>query len=320
MLLLTACAGGEIATVPRPPGPALDADVVVARDGALLPLHRWAPSTAPRAVVLALHGMNDYGRAFASLGTFLAQRGVATYAYDQRGFGGAPGRNWWPGTDALVADLGTALDLLRRRYPGTPLHCLGESMGGAVIMVALSRGEARCDSTVLVAPAIWGEQTMPTLQRAALALAESVAPSTVLYGTGLKIRASDNVAALRALYADPLVLKGARVDAIAGLAQLMTEAFDAAAWLPGPALWLHGKNDQIIPPRPTRAALGRLPAVPAIRVARYPLGYHLLARDLDAAVVAHDVASWIYDPAAPLPSGADRAQGQARAPWLSRQR
>jgi alpha-beta hydrolase superfamily lysophospholipase len=307
-LLLSACATQEIATVPPPKGPELDADVLIAPDGALLPLYRWTPPARPRAVVLALHGMNDYGRSFASLGSFLAQRGVVTYAFDQRGFGSAPGRNWWPGTDALVADLRTATELLRRRYPGTPIHCLGESMGGAVILVALSRREVRCDSAVLAAPAIWGEQTMSTLQRTALAMADSVAPDTVVYGAGLKIRPSDNVAALRALRADPLVLKGARVDAIAGLAQLMTEAFDAAAQLHGPTLWLHGKNDQIIAPGPTRAALSRLPADPMIRVARYPLGYHLLTRDLEASVVAHDIASWIYAPKAPLPSGADRAE------------
>jgi acylglycerol lipase len=308
LMLLAACATTEIATVAPPKGPALDADLLIAPDGALLPLYRWTPPGPPRAVVIALHGMNDYGRAFASLGTFLAQRGIATYAYDQRGFGGAPGRNWWPGTDALAADLRTATELLRRRYPGTPLHCLGESMGGAVILVALSRGEVRCDTAVLAAPAIWGEQTMSPVQRVALAVAQSVAPDSVIYGTGLRIRPSDNVAALRALRADPLVLKGARVDAIAGLAELMTQAFDATARLRGPALWLHGKNDQIIAPRPTRAALSRLPADPTIRVARYPLGYHLLARDLDAAVVAHDIASWIYDPDAALPSGADRAE------------
>jgi alpha-beta hydrolase superfamily lysophospholipase len=305
--VLASCATAEIATVPRPPGPELDGEVLVAADGAALPLHRWAPPAQTRAVVLALHGMNDYGRAFASLGRFLAQRGVATYAFDQRGFGSAPGRNWWPGTETLVADLATASELVRRRYPGRPVHCLGESMGGAVLLVAQARGRVRCDSMVLAAPAVWGKQTMSPLERAALAIGETVAGDTVVYGAGLRIRPSDNLAALRALRADPLVIKGARIDAIAGLAELMTEAFEASAQVAGPTLWLHGKNDQIIAPRPTQAALARLPADPRIRIARYPLGFHLLTRDLDAAVVAHDIASWILAPEAPLPSGADRA-------------
>ncbi|MBX6367587.1 MAG: alpha/beta hydrolase [Rhodospirillales bacterium] len=319
LLLLGACTTSNIPMLPGPEGPGLADEAFVAEDGAQLPLHRWTPPTPPRAIVLALHGMNDYGRAFATLGRFLAQRGVATYAYDQRGFGGAPGRNWWPGTEPLVRDFGTALDLLRRRHPGTPVHCLGESMGAAVIILALARQETRCASAVLSAPAVWGKQVMPAVQRAALALAEAVAPDMVLTGAGLRIRASDNIAALRALQADPMVLKGARVDAIAGLVELMTDAFDATAELRGPALWLYGKNDQIIAQRPTLAALRRLPPDPQIRIARYPLGYHLLTRDLDSAVVAHDIASWLFHPGAPLPSGADRVEsprteaGQASA-------
>jgi acylglycerol lipase len=306
-LVLAACASAEIATVPPPPGPRLAEDVVVAADGALLPLHVWLPEAPPRAVVLALHGMNDYGASFASLGRYLAARGIATYAYDQRGFGGAPDRNRWPGTAALVADLRTAATLLQQRYPGVPLHCLGESMGGAVMIAAQARGAFPCRSAVLAAPAIWGRQQMPALQRAALAIAEAVAPDTVVTGAGLRLRASDNAAALRRLRADPMLIKGARIDAIAGLADLMTEAYEATAALDGPVLWLHGKNDQIIAPRPTAAALERLPETPDLRVARYPLGFHLLTRDLDAAVVAGDIAAWIDDRRRPLPSGADRA-------------
>jgi acylglycerol lipase len=303
---LTGCATAEIATVPAAEGPGLQPEVMVTADNLLLPLYSWPATGAPRAIVLALHGMNDYGRAFQSLGRFLAPRGVTTYAYDQRGFGGAPGRNWWPGTAPLVADFRTATALLRRAHPGLKLHCVGESMGGAVILVARAKGLAECDSLVLSAPAVWGRQTMTLLERVALDSALALAPDLVVYGTGLRIRPSDNTAALRALTTDPLVLKGARVDAIAGLTELMTEAFDATAEISGPLLWLHGKNDQIIGPRPTKAALQRLPEDPGIRVARYPLGYHLLTRDLDAAVVAHDVASWIAAPGAPLPSGADR--------------
>jgi alpha-beta hydrolase superfamily lysophospholipase len=39
------------------------------------------------------------------------------------------------------------------------------------------------------------------------------------------------------------------------------------------------------------------------RVAVYPNGYHMLTRDLGAKVVLEDLAAWLADPAAPLPSG-----------------
>jgi alpha-beta hydrolase superfamily lysophospholipase len=37
-----------------------------------------------------LHGFNDYSNAFEVPAQALAWRGIATYAYDQRGFGEAP--------------------------------------------------------------------------------------------------------------------------------------------------------------------------------------------------------------------------------------
>ena len=37
----------------------------------------------------------------------------------------------------------------------------------------------------------------------------------------------------------------------------------------------------------------------------------MLLRDLEAPIVIADVASWVLAPAAPLPSGADRAAGEA---------
>ncbi|MEJ0071172.1 MAG: alpha/beta fold hydrolase [Pseudomonadota bacterium] len=67
-----------------------------------------------------------------------ARHGIATYAYDQRGFGGAPDRGRWAGTPQLAADVASAAALLRGRYPGVPLYLLGESMGGAVAILAAS--------------------------------------------------------------------------------------------------------------------------------------------------------------------------------------
>ena len=41
-------------------------------------------------------------------------------------------------------------------------------------------------------------------------------------------------------------------------------------------------------------------------IAVYPEGWHMLLRDLNGHVVVEDIAAWTLDPAAPLPSGADR--------------
>jgi acylglycerol lipase len=281
--------------------PRLEVDRVIAADGATLPLGSWQPQGVPHAVVLALHGFNDYRQAFAEVGTFLAARGFTTYAYDQRGFGATAQRGLWPGTDVLMDDARTVAALLRAAHPGRPLILLGESMGGAVAMNVLADTPAAADAAVLVAPAVWGRATMNPLQRAGLWLLAHSFPGAQFTGRGLGITASDNTAMLRALGQDPLVLKQSRADALWGLTNLMDQALAAAPRLTAPALILYGERDEIIPPDPTCRMLATLPATS--RVAIYPDGYHMLTRDLGARVVLEDMAAWLTDAAVPLPSG-----------------
>ncbi len=295
-------------------GPAIDEPTLtgegfMAADGALLPMHSWMPEEGePRAVIVAVHGFNDYGNFFNDAAAFLAARGIASYSYDQRGFGAAPRPGLWHGTAAMVADLGTVVELVARRHPDLPLFLLGASMGGAVIMVAMTGAEAPAvDGVILAAPAVWGRVTMPWYQRLALWLGAHIVPGLELTGRGLEIRASDNDEMLLALGRDPLIIKETRVDALHGVTDLMDAALEAAASFDAPALILYGDHDQVVPERPTYLMFERLPeaAVEKQRIAIYEKGFHMLLRDLQAETVWTDVAAWINDARAPLPSGAE---------------
>ncbi len=125
-------------------------------------------------------------------------------------------------------------------------------------------------------------------------------------GRGLGIKPSDNIEMLRALGRDPLVIKETRVDAIKGLVDLMDDATASAPKLTAPMLFLYGERDELIPLGATRRFLEALPPEAPRTLAYYPAGFHMLLRDLEAPVVWKDVAAWIDNPEAPLPSGADR--------------
>ena len=305
--LLSACA--PQLQLPGPPvtDARLSDDRVITRDGLELPMRHWLPAGPPRAVVVALHGFNDYSQSYAGIGPYLAAHGLAVYAYDQRGFGRAPHFGTWAGTEALADDLTVATRLVAERHPGLPLYLLGESMGGAVIMVAMTRPQAPAvRGIVLSAPAVWGRATMNVFEVAGLWLFAHTLPGLRLTGHGLRITPSDNVEMLRALSRDPLVIKETRVDAINGLVDLMDQALAAAPRLAVPTLVLSGEKDEIVPPAATTRMIRTLPDPGGRqRVALYPNGYHMLMRDLQAEVVLRDIAGWIADPSAPLPSGAD---------------
>ncbi|MBM3589672.1 MAG: alpha/beta hydrolase, partial [Alphaproteobacteria bacterium] len=159
-LALAGCAEARAPMGPVVTRPAVLDDALVMADGLRLPLHVWRPDGPPRAVMLALHGMNEYGRSFAEdAAPWFAAAGVALYAYDQRGFGGTAPRGVWPGHETLAQDAITAAGLMRARYPGLPLFMLGESMGGAVLVLAGSKAPM-ADGLVLSAPALRGRASL----------------------------------------------------------------------------------------------------------------------------------------------------------------
>lgn len=279
-----------------------------AGDGRVLPLRQWQGQGTPRAVILALHGFNDYSNAFTEAAEWWAGQGITTYAPDQRGFGRAPFTGYWPGEDRLADDLAELHALLQRQHPDVPVYWLGESMGGAVVLHGLMRHPAlRPAGTVLVAPAVWGRASMPLLYRVALFATSYSIPWKTFTGSGLKIQASDNIEMLRRLSRDPLFIKATRVDAIHGLVNLMDEAALARP-MHVPMLLLYGVKDEVIPKKPVEKFVQTLRTTPNVnmRVAVYPQGWHMLLRDLQADVVWRDIAAWISDNRATLPSGAQR--------------
>lgn len=276
--------------------------------GAVATTAAWEPIGSPRAVILALHGFNDYRNAFAAFGAYAAERGVLVLAHDQPGFGARPDRGRWQGSEALAAELGAAIAQARARYPGAPLYVLGESMGAAVAMAALTRPEApRVDGVILAAPAVWDGDALPGGYRTVLRLVAGLVPMLRVNGGHLDLQASDDIEMLRALARDPLYLRETRIDAVAGLVALMDEATEAAPRLTLPTLVLLGARDEIVPPSASRRFVAKLPAATCSVVA-YLDGWHLLLRDRQRERVFDDILAWTEG--APLPSRLDHPCGK----------
>jgi alpha-beta hydrolase superfamily lysophospholipase len=97
---------------------------------------------------------------------------------------------------------------------------------------------------------------------------------------------------LRAFSADPMVIKGTRTDAIAGLVALMDEALASLDRLDLEFLVLVGEKDEVVPSGAFATMRQLLPAAPSTEIS-YPNGYHMLLRDLQREVVFQDVMAWI---------------------------
>lgn len=318
LLLMTACASPQFQS-------GLDVDdsvqpfflpeqnLFTTFDGAHLGLTVWeAGSEKPDHIVLGLHGMNDYANAFHKVAPWMAERGVTTYAYDQRGFGRSVNRGIWPEPELLRQDLRTAIKVARERHPGTPLTVIGISMGGAVAMTVFGSENppGGVDRLILSGPGVRGWGALNALYRASLWVSTHVRPGWVVRPPkGVKIEPSDNIEMLRALWLDPLSLKDNRIDQVYGVVSLMEEAHQAAPALSRsiPTLLTYGAKDIVIPQSAMIRTAEVLPE--HVRTAYYENGYHMLLRDLQAEVVFADLLAFMKDDSAKFPSGAPGLPG-----------
>lgn len=309
MLLLSAC----IPTVQRAysplatyEGPRFDAaaNKFYSFDGAELGLSAWTPDVEPWAVIIGLHGMNDYADTFYLSGPWFAERGVATFAYDARGFGRSPRRGVWGGQRLMTEDVRTAVAVARRTYPNAKIVVVGDSMGAATAMATFGAENApEIDRLILVAPAVWGWSSLPNHYAATLWVGAHTfpwRPVSAPRNVQRRITPSDNREMLRRIGRDQNMLFRTRIDAVYGLVGLMETASQRSANLHGDVAFLYGARDQIIPRASAERAARRLPA--SARTAIYAEGYHMLLRDLGREVVFEDILSFIQDPDAPFPS------------------
>jgi alpha-beta hydrolase superfamily lysophospholipase len=271
--------------------PALTTDDLLTGDGARLPITSWQPGGPPTAVVLGLHGYGDYRKAFDLAGRWLAPRGVAVYAYDQRGFGETQSRGYWAGADTLIDDCADAVRVLREAHPGVPLAVLGESMGGSVALAGLGDGDVvGADRLILAAPAVRGGVPLRQLHDLALRLA-----SLALPWPAVELRRGgrpwlDPEESMR-LADDPLILRQLSVGTYDGLIELANRATaDAANALP-PTLLLYGELDGAIPRVAIDDLAVRLGECCTLRL--YPERHHLVLHETDADAVFADCLTWL---------------------------
>lgn len=295
----------------KPAGPAVQApifsgDRLVARDGVGLPAARWLPEGPRRAAMVALHSFGDFHQSFSQLGPWLADRGVAVYAYDQRGFGAAPHPGLWAGTDTLVGDLGDAVQAVRADpdNAGLPLFLLGESMGGAVILAAMAGPNPPApDGLILAAPGVrehvpfragwdvllWtGAHTIPWASRT---LERDHHPD-------LSRPTADRLAT------DPLVVRKVRVDTYWGLIRLADRASAAPDAIETPTLLLFGTDDGTIAPVSICALGERFSGTATGRV--FPGGPHLLLHWTEREPAWRALDAWMEDPGTLSPASASQ--------------
>ena len=275
--------------------PRIEGGHFIARDGVTLPVTVWGPRSQPEKVVIAAHSFGEFRDAFALIGEHLAEQNIAVWAYDQRGFGGAPHRGLWAGTDAMTGDFRDFTQAVRTEAGhDAPLILMGESMGAAVIIGAISAGGIeRPNAMILSGPGVREDRPRRYWFNAGLWTATRVAAS---YEADVPRIYDDRLADYHARRwaEDPKIIDKVRLDTYYGLIRLSDFASEAASEIDTPTLVLFGTEDSQIHPKSICALSKRLGSKGTLKV--FDGGPHLMFQAKDQDAVIDLIDTWVAAP------------------------
>ena len=199
-----------------------------------------------QAHIIALHSFGDNHHAFDHWQVWAKSHGYALHHYDQRGFGHRGKLGRWYGSEAMVSDAISLAERIRG-HSDKPIYLMGESMGGAIAILAAVERPQLFRGLILAAPAVREGILVRYPYNAALNMVASISPST----TASIERDPDNPELISStaqrLAHSPHTLRDIRMDTYRGLIRLADLASDQAPKLHIPVLLFYGGQDESVP-------------------------------------------------------------------------
>ena len=213
----------------------------------------WFPETAPKALLLLVHGAGEHSGRYLPLARYFAGHGYVIAALDHPGHGKSEGHY---GHVDRFEDFVATLDIFQRKvtadFPQLPQILLGHSMGGLISSLYLLGNQQAFVGCVMSGPAIKTDIEPGYLQLLLIRCLSLLAPKTgVLQLDAAGV--SRDPAVVAAYVDDPLVnhnKMSARMVAelFGGMRQLQADA----ARISLPVLLLHGGADVMASPAGSR--------------------------------------------------------------------
>lgn len=262
------------------------------RDGLDLRTFDWPADGSARAHLLLVHGIAEHAGRYPHVAARLAKAGIATHAYDQRGFGGSGGaRAYVDRWSQYHDDLEDQLTGVRAVARGLPVVLYGHSMGGLIALgYTLDATRPQPDLLVLSAPAIAAK--IPEWKRVLAAVLSLSAPRFAIANTFPKGGLSSDPAVESAYLADPIAVH--RTTARLG-ASLFDEQdrvkrlLVSRRPLPVRTYVLHGSADPIVPEWASKTLEGRGNVTRRV----YPGLHHETHNEPTGAAVIDDTIAWL---------------------------
>ncbi len=262
-----------------------------APDGARLALRRRHADGTRRAACIFLHGFGDHSGRYAKEADWLAGRGVATFALDQRGSGRTPGARGHVSRFAqYLGDLVGLRRLVAAEAPGK-LLLFGHSHGGLIVLRYLESAPSGIAGAIVTCPLVAVAMPVPKWKISlARALADLLPSVPIPSGMDLATLSHDPavVAAVRGDKESHQVMSPrAYREMLAAQEMLPVEAARIAV----PLFFGLAGDDRIVSTSAARAFADSLAGDVTVKV--YDGLFHEILKEPQGGDVLADIAPWM---------------------------
>jgi len=272
-----------------------------APDGTCLGWKEWSAGAAPRARVIALHGMSCCTDDFEPLGEAMRARGIAMAAWNLRGQGLDPTlsrRGAWLDVEGMLADLEAFANFWAK--DGAPLFLCGESMGALISVQAAvcEPWRSRLAGVLLFSPVVGLAQKNPPWLKALLRAISRLLPglrlppSLFVHGKAATPVLTRIPERQKFVENSPYRINDTTLGYLVSMGDLIEAAVPTAARLDVPMTLFSAGHDAFVTPEQTREFFENVGASDKTHF-QYAEGYHQLMFDLDAAQVLADAVGWV---------------------------
>lgn len=271
----------------------------------------WKPASEPKAVLLLVHGTYVHSGFYSEWANFLTQHEYAVYGFDLRGWGQSQGygrRGYVEKFEQYADDVAQACELVKQRYPNTPLFVQGESLGGLVVLLTQVKERCRAEGLVLNAPAVRPALSVGYLQApywlADFSLWAASFPGQVFPNQPLMPGAVVELFAGMAVESDTLVKNfksdphvvhsGLPMGFISALQDGTTQVERGLGHITLPMLVVHGGKDTLVPVSSSEYVLKKSASQDKTLKVYWEMS-HATLHDIGHDAVWGDILQWLDD-------------------------
>ena len=252
----------------------------------------------PIANLLILHGLAEYAARYRSIARRFADRGISTFAIDQRGHAGQRPKTHVPRFDVFADDAIEAASRIRTESASVPLFFWGHSMGSMVAMLAAHRGPGVA-GVVLTASSLDVFKFRLNPLNPFFRGLSSVAPRLRI-PLALDPQKISREPAVQNQYAhDPLIARTASLRLLVEFARACSRVDELASSFRLPTLLIHGDADEVAPASGSQRLYERLGSSDK-QQRRFPAARHEIHNDSepDRSQLIDCISAWIAERAA----------------------